>query len=94
MKQPNRKSGGGVLIAIRSDLQLSCKRISMRRGAEILAIEVNINNCKFIFCVVYRVGTLTEKNHDSIVNSLSSFYTHNSKKEKKIFIVGDFNLNQ
>ena len=85
-----RKSGGGVLIAIRSDLDVSYKRISMRRGAEILAVELTINNCKFIFCVVYRVGTLGEDNHDSIMNSLNSFYK--SKKPKRVFILGDFNL--
>ena len=69
-----RRNGGGVLIAIRSDLEASINRISMRRGAEIVAIEITINNCKFIFCTVYRVGTLGQVNHESIVNSISSFF--------------------
>ena len=85
-----KKFGGGVLIAIRSDLNATSKRISMRNGAEIVAIEVTIGGSKFIFCTCYRVGTLGHNNYDSISNSICSFYK--SKKPKKIFIVGDFNL--
>ena len=85
-----KKYGGGVLIATRSDIDASFKRISMRRGAEIVAVEITINNIKFIFCVVYRVGTLGSDNHNNIVNSIKPFFR--GKKVKKIFIVGDFNL--
>ena len=85
-----KENGGGVLIAIRSDLNATSKRVSLRRGAEITAIEVNLNNSKFVFCTCYRVGTLGSDNHASISNSIRSFYKF--KKPKKIFIVGDFNL--
>ena len=44
-----------------------------------------------MFCTCYRVGTLGSENHESISKSLKSFYK--SKKPKKVFIVGDFNLN-
>ena len=37
-----RKLGGGVLIAIRSNIQADIKRLSVRKGAEIVAIEVTI----------------------------------------------------
>ena len=85
-----RENGGGVLIAIRDDFEATSKRISLENGAEILAIEVDIDNSKFIFCTCYRVGTLGIENHISISNSIKSFFS--SKKPKKIFIVGDFNL--
>ena len=85
-----RKNGGGVLIAIRSDLVATTKRISLRNGAEILAIEVAVNGSKLIFCTCYRVGTLGPVNHGSISDSIRSFYK--CKKPKKIFIIGDFNL--
>ena len=38
-----KKFGGGVLIAIRSDVQDDIKRLSVRKGAKILAIEVSID---------------------------------------------------
>ena len=85
-----RKFGGGVLIAIRSDIEATCKRISMKKGAEMVAIEVTINESKFVFCCCYRVGTLGTANHRSIIGSIESFFK--SKKPKKIFILGDFNL--
>ena len=85
-----RKHGGGVLIAVRSDLEASVKRISMRKGAEIVAIELQIGLEKFVFCTVYRVGTLGELNHGSILNSLRSFY--GGRTHKNVFIVGDLNL--
>ena len=85
-----KKSGGGVLIATRSDIEASYKRISMRRGAEIVAVEVSIKGVKYVFCVVYRVGTLGQDNHRSIVDSIKPFFK--SRKTKKIFILGDFNL--
>ena len=85
-----RKFGGGVLIAVRSNINANFKRLSMRKGAEILAVEVTVGNNKYIFCTVYRVGTLGENNHESIMQSIKSMY--NGKNLRKVFIVGDFNL--
>ncbi len=85
-----RKRGGGVLIAVRADIEASVKRLSMRKGAEILAIEIDMNGNKFVFCTVYRVGTLGTENHESIINSVKSLYQ--GRNHKKIFIVGDLNL--
>ena len=69
-----RKYGGGVLIAVKCDIGATFKRLSMRKGAEILAIELDIGGNKYVFCTVYRVGTLGELNHESIINSVKSFY--------------------
>ena len=68
-----RKYGGGVLIAARSDIDATIKRISVRRGAEVVAVEISINEVKYIFCVVYRVGTLGSENHKSIVETIKPF---------------------
>ncbi len=85
-----KKNGGGVLIAVRSDLKAEIKRISVRKGAEMAGIELTINQSKIIFCVVYRVGTLGPDNHTSINDTIKAFYC--SKRPKKFFIVGDMNL--
>ena len=66
-----RKSGGGVLIALRSDIDAEVKHLSVRKGAEILAIEATIDGKK-VFCTIYRVGTLGEPNHASIINSIKT----------------------
>ena len=86
-----RKYGGGVLIAVRSDMEATVKRLSMRKGAEIISVELQVGQEKFVFCTVYRVGTLGELNHNSIMDSLRSFYS--SRTHRNIFIVGDLNLN-
>ena len=85
-----RKNGGGVLIAIRNDISATFKRISLCRGAEIVAIDVRLNGSKFIFCNVYRVGNLGNSNYTSIMDSLGRFMK--GKKASKIFILGDFNF--
>ena len=64
--------------------------MSVRKGAEILAIEVSIDGKKFVFCTVYRVGNLDKPNHDSIMSTIKTF--HKIRNPRKIFIVGDFNL--
>ncbi|KAL5249446.1 hypothetical protein ACHWQZ_G018338 [Mnemiopsis leidyi] len=85
-----RKFGGGVLIAVRSNINASFKRLSMRRGAEILAVELTVGNNKYVVCTVYRVDNLGEANHDCIVQSIKSMY--DGRILRKIFIVGDLNL--
>ena len=85
-----RKFGGGVLIAVRSNINASLKRLSMRRGAEILAVELTVGNNKYVVCTVYRVGNLGEANHDCIVQSIKSMY--DGRNLRKVFIVGDLNL--
>ena len=93
-RDPNkyRRNGGGVLIAVRTDIQVQIKRISVRKGAEIVAAEIHIDGKMFIFCTIYRVGTLGAENHESIMNTIKSFYK--IRNPRKIFIVGDINLSK
>ena len=53
-----KKSAGGVLIAVRTDLEAKTRKISLGGGAEIIAVEVTMEGVKHIFCTCYRVGTL------------------------------------
>ena len=50
-----RKYGGGVLIAVRSDIDASVKRISMRKGAEIVSVELTVGQEKLILCTVISI---------------------------------------
>ncbi len=86
-----RRNGGGVLIAVRTDLQLTSKEVKLESGAEMIAVEcTTVTGFKFIICTCYRVGTLGMVNHDKIVSSIRSL----SKRRKlsKIYVLGDFNL--
>ena len=44
-------------------VQADIKRLSVRKGAKILAIEVSIDGKRFVLCTVYRVGNLDKPNH-------------------------------
>ena len=60
-----RRNGGGVMIAVRADLQLSSKEVRLKGGAEILAVEFTTSTgIKFVICTCYRVGTLGFANHE------------------------------
>ena len=76
---------------VRSVIEASAKRLSMRKGAEIISVELQVGQEKFVFYTVYRVGTLGKLNHNSIMNYLRSFYS--DRAHRSIFIVVDFNLN-
>ena len=87
-----RRNGGGVLIAVKTDLNLTSKKIQVGGGAEILAVEfTTTTGVKFIVCTCYRVGTLGTDNHDKIVSILKQLL--HRRKLSKIFILGDLNLN-
>ncbi len=86
-----KRNGGGVLIAVKTDLQLTSKEVKVVGGAELVAVEFTTGTgFKFIICTCYRVGTLGMVNHDKIVSSIRSI----SKRRKlsKIYVLGDFNL--
>ncbi len=92
-ENPNkfRENGGGVLLAVRSDLDLSTKRLPVRIGMEMLAVQITLpNNESFVVCTCYRVGTLGQHNHDIIVEYIRSIVS--KRKPPKIYIIGDFNL--
>ena len=71
LKVKFRKNGGGVLIAINSSLQLSSKEISLKCKAEMLAVELMLNdNSKIVISTCYRVGTLGIPNFQEITRTL------------------------
>ena len=87
-----RRNGGGVLIAVRTDLQITSKEIKLGGGAEISAVEfTNPTGMKFIICTCYRVGTLGVDNCNSIISSLQKLVRR--RNLSKIYVIGDFNLN-
>ena len=86
-----RKNGGGVLIALKTDLNITSRKINRKCNAEVLSVEITFsNNTKICISTCYRVGTLGSNHLDKIQNYYSSLMQ--SKKFSKIFIVGDFNL--
>ena len=86
-----RKNVGGVLIAINCSLQLSSKEISLKCKAEMLAVEITLNdNSKIVISTCYRVGTLGIPNFHEITRSLEILLR--KKRMKKFFLIGDFNL--
>ena len=86
-----RENGGGVLLAIRSDINATTKRLPVSLGIEMIAVKITFpNNESIIVCTCYRVGTLGQENHDTIVNYIHSLVS--KKSPPKIYIVGDFNL--
>ena len=58
------------------------QRISARKGAEIVALEITLNDKKFVFCTVYRVNNLGKINQASIMNTIKTF---NKSRNPRIF---------
>ena len=87
-----KRNGGGVMMAVRTDLQLSSKEINLGGGAEILAVEFTTTaGIKFIICTCYRVGTLGMANHEIVTGCLKNLLRR--RRLSKMYLVGDFNLN-
>ena len=86
-----KRNGGGVLIAIKSSLNLCPKEIKTTCKAEILSIEITLLNKKKIsISTHYRVGTLGVTSFNEVKQHLHNIFR--SKKYKNNFIVGDMNL--
>ena len=86
-----RRNGGGVLIAVRSDLDVISKKIKLSCNAEILTLQVTLKNKKtFYISTCYRVGTLEDENHTKIDKYLKKIASIN--KISAHVLVGDFNL--
>ena len=86
-----RRNGGGVLIAVKSDLGLNPIMVKSPCNAEFLSIKLSLpNNKKLCISTCYRVGTLGDENFLQISKRL-----HNIVKSKQIkghLVIGDFNL--
>ena len=92
-ENPNRyrSNGGGVLLAVSSNLNATTTRLPVSLGIEMLAVKITFpNNEPIIVCTCYRVGTLGMPNHDIIIKYLRSLVC--KKNPPKIYVVGDFNL--
>ena len=86
-----RRNGGGILIAINNSLAASFKIIPLKCKAEMLAVEIVLENkTKIIISTCYRVGTLGLNNAEEILNAVSTLMR--KKSAKKVILVGDFNL--
>ena len=86
-----RKNGGGVLIAVRNNLDIKSTKVESICKAEILSIVLSTNNRKKI-CIstCYRVGNLEVENHSEIDRHLRNICKR--KDISKHILIGDFNL--
>ena len=88
-----RRNGGGVLIAVRSDIEVVSEFVKLKCNAEILGVELMLDDGKkVIICTCYRVGTLGPSNHSHIDNYLKTI--KRKRKVNSIYLVGDMNLAQ
>ena len=86
-----RKYGGGVLIAVKNQLIIRSNHIKINCKAELLAIELLLNNnSKIIISTCYRVGTLGNANLAEISKSIKTLIRKRGVKE--FILVGDLNL--
>ena len=86
-----RKNGGGVLMAIRRDLDIVSTKVEYKPSAELLGITLKFSDGKkIILCSFYRVGTLGAENHNEFKN-----YIRNARSRRgvsAIIIAGDLNM--
>ena len=84
-----RANGGGVLIAVRNDLELSSSRINLSCAAELLGITLTLkNNKKIAICTCYRVGTLGKRNHEEVHEYLHKIRARKNIKKKYCLAAG------
>ena len=88
--QKFRKRGGGILIAVKSNLNIESKQVGRRVKAEILSVEMKCGNDIFCITTCYRVGTLQHENFMEVEKHLRSIAR--IKKYKKHYFFGDLNL--
>ena len=68
-----RRNGGGVLIAIRRDIDVKSNKVEFKCPGEILAVTLTFNDGKMlILCSYYRVGTLGVDNHNIVRDYIKS----------------------
>ena len=86
-----RKYGGGVLIAVRRDLDVISTKLEFTCSAELLGITLKFNDGrKIILCSFYRVGTLGIDNHREFCD-----YIRKARRRRGvcgIVVAGDLNM--
>ena len=86
-----RKNGGGVLIAIKNNLDCESIQVKDRCKAEILSVEIRLGCGKSIcLSTLYRVGNLEAENHRAVDKYLRGIA--NRRKFSKVILIGDLNL--
>ena len=86
-----KRNGGGVLIAVRTDLDIESNLVKLPFGAEILSIEIVFKgNRRVCLTTCYRVGTLGAENHEKIDTYFKGLAS--LKKFTNYVVCGDFNL--
>ena len=82
------KRGGGVLLALCENIQYSIMEINSESELEIVAVELDTQNTKFLLSVCYRPPNCNPKDW------LSSFtyFLQISERYEKVLITGDFNF--
>ncbi|MCP4457688.1 MAG: hypothetical protein GY816_06630, partial [Cytophagales bacterium] len=91
-ENPNkfRRKGGGVLVAVKTNIDVENDKINVSSKAEIISISLKANNICYCITACYRVGTLGEQNFKEIEKHLRDVSAR--KKFKAHVVVGDFNL--
>ena len=86
-----RRNGGGVLMAIRRDLDIVSTKVEYKPSAELLGVTLKFpDGKKIILCSFYRVGTLGAENHNEFKN-----YIRNARSRRgvsAIIVAGDLNM--
>ena len=86
-----RRNGGGVLIAIRRDLDITSTKLEFKCAGEVLGITLKFSDGKkIILCSYYRVGTLGINNHNEFRDYIKK--ARSRRGVKGIIITGDLNL--
>ena len=86
-----RRNGGGILIAIKRDLDVISTKIDIKCNAEIVGLTLKFRDGKKVaLCTCYRVGTLGPQNHDDIYQYLQKVLSR--RGISSIILVGDLNM--
>jgi hypothetical protein len=85
-----RTNGGGVLIAVRTGVEVENDKVDISSKAEMLSVSLKANNTSYCISVCYRVGTLGIANLNEIERHLRNVASR--RKFKAHYVVGDFNL--
>ena len=86
-----RRNGGGVLMAIRRDLNIVSTKVEYKTCAELLGVTLKFSDGrKVILCSFYRVGNLGADNHNEFKN-----YVRNVRSRRgvgAVVVAGDLNM--
>ena len=86
-----RRNGGGVLIAIRRDLDVVSTKIEITCAGEILGVTLKFNDGrKLVLCSYYRVGTLGIENHNEFKDFIRK--VRSRRGVKGVIVAGDLNM--